>query len=763
MTAGLGLVAAGTGAGPSAGPATGARDPDPLATALRRLLAHHGCERSTRSLLDGLPSGGRVTPALAARALVAAGCATRLVARRPEAIPDALLPAILLMRDGGAAVLVGRRAMDDGTRLVVWSAADEAPRLVDEAALLAAYGGHCLLVRPPRRVDDRGGEPATATGGSADAGAAVLGSGAVADPADAGTSGQSAGRWLGRTLWRYRAYYRDAVLASVLINVLSIATALFAMHVYDRVIPHQAYATLWSLAAGVGIAMVFEAVARHLRGNLIDLAGKKADVALSSALFRHTLDLRLDRKPESSGTLAHQLREFETLRDFGTSASLAVVADVPFIALFIAMVFLIGGDLGLIPLAAIPSSLGLAVLLQWPLRRLMASNQQQSARMHGLVIESLEGLEALRAAGAAGAMQRRFEDFGAATSLTAVRSRRLANLIANGVQFVQQAQMIGMLIAGTYLVHAGQLTPGALMAAVMLANRAVAPLGSFSTLAARYQGARAALATLDRLIGLPTEREPGRRHVERPRLAGGIRLAGAGFRYGGRTAQGAAPALVPTDLEIRPGERIAIVGRIGSGKSTLLRLMAGLFPPASGQVQLDGIDLRQIDPADRRAHVGFVGQDSRLFHGSLRENVMLDRPDAGWEAYLGATRLTGLDQLAASHPLGHDMPIGEGGAGLSGGQRQLVALARALVTRPKVLLFDEPTSAMDLQTEDQFVRHLKEILGNRTLVMVTHRPSLLKLVDRVVVIDKGGIVADGPKAQVLAWLSGGDPRTARAA
>ena len=679
-----------------------------------------------------------------------------MVARRPDAIHEALLPAILLLRDGDAAVLTARRATADGTVYELWEADGAAPHAVEQTALLARYGGHCLLVRPPLRIDDRGAGTATDVNhpGSDLDGSARIGSVARGEP----DSGATAGSWLWRILWRYRAYYRDAILASVLINVLSIATALFSMHVYDRVIPHQAYATLWSLAAGVGIALVFEAVARHLRGSLIDLAGKKADVALSSALFRHTLGLRLDRKPESSGTLAHQLRDFESLRDFGTSASLAVIADVPFIALFIAIVFLIAGDLGLIPLAAIPLGAGLAMLMQWPLRRLMASNQLESARMHGLVIESIEGLETLRAAGAAGAMQRRYEDFSASTSLTAIRTRHLSNLITNGVQFVQQAQMVAMLLAGTYLVHAGRLTPGALMAAVMLANRAVAPLGSFSALAARYQGARAALATLNRLMALPTEREAGRQYVDQPRLAGGIRLAGASFRYAGRTAQGTAAALAPADLEIRPGERIAIVGRIGSGKSTLLRLMAGLFPPADGQVQLDGIDLRQIDPAERRAHIGFVGQDSRLFHGSLRENVMLERPHAGWEAYLDATRLTGLDQIAAAHPLGHDMPIGEGGAGLSGGQRQLVALARAVVTRPRILLFDEPTSAMDLQTEDQFVRRFQGIVGRRTLVLVTHRPSLLKLVDRIVVIEKGRIVADGPKAEVLAWLAAAVPR-----
>ncbi len=360
----------------------------------------------------------------------------------------------------------------------------------------------------------------------------------------------------------------------------------------------------------------------------------------------------------------------------------------------------------------------------------------------------------MRAAGAAGAMQRRYEDYSAATALTSVRVRRLTNLIGNLVQSVQQIQMVVLLLVGTYLVHGGALSPGALMAAVMLANRAVAPLGQFASLASRYQGARAALRTLNHLMSLPTERERDRQYVNQPALKGRLGLVGAGFRYASQITHGVTPALAATSLEIRAGERVAIIGRIGSGKSTLLRLLAGLFPPEEGQVQLDGIDLRQIDPADRRAHLGFVGQDASLFHGTLRENVMLDRSDAGWESYLGAVRLTGLDALVASHPLGHDLPIGEGGAGLSGGQRQLVALARALVTRPRVLLLDEPTSAMDLQTESQFIRRFQSIIEGRTLVVVTHRPSLLKLVNRVIVVDAGQVIADGPREDVLAWLNG---------
>jgi ATP-binding cassette subfamily C protein LapB len=472
-------------------PAPGAADADlsapvvdSLTLALQWVLRQHGSERSAPSLFDGLPFAGHVTPLLAVRALTEAGFRTRLVRRSPRTIHSGLLPAILLMKDGSASVLSRRIAPDDSLELI--GPVEGEVRTVPADSLSDAYSGHCLLIKPPPRTDRRG----------------RAGSGG------AGSDGpMSANGWLWRTLWRYRSYYRDAAVASVLINVLSIVTVLFAMHVYDRVIPHKAYATLWALAIGTTAAILFEATARQLRTYLLDLAGKKADVVVASALFRHTLGLRLDHKPDSSGTLAHQLREFETIRDFGASASLAVLADVPFVLMFVAMVFLVGGDLGWVPLLTIPLVAVAAIAVQWPLRRLMSANLRESAQLSGVMIESIEGIETLRAAGAAAYMQRRYEDFSASTALSAIRSRSLSNSVANFVQFIQQSEMVVLLVWGSYLIHDGRLSAGALVGAVMFANRAIAPLGQFTALAARYQGARAALSALDRLMQLPAERE----------------------------------------------------------------------------------------------------------------------------------------------------------------------------------------------------------------------------------------------------------------
>jgi ATP-binding cassette subfamily C protein LapB len=430
------------------------------------------------------------------------------------------------------------------------------------------------------------------------------------------------------------------------------------------------------------------------------------------------------------------------------------LSDLPFALLFIAMTAVLAGPLAWVLVLAAPLVLGMALVTQALMRRSAAAQMREQADLHGLLVEAVEGLEDVKAAGAQGQFLRRYERGMVAAAAATLRQRALSSAINNVAAVMQPLVTVVTMIWGAYLIRDGALTAGALMAAVMFGSRAMAPLGTVVALAGRWQGARAAHQALDRVMQLPQERNDGN-PLATPKLSGQLALREVGFAYPGRDGQPGHEVLRQATLTIQPGERVALLGRIGSGKSTVLRLLGGLYQPSAGQVLADGIDLRQLDALDFRAQVGLVTQEPKLFNASLRDNVLLGRVLADASQFAEVARLTGLDRVAAAHPQGYAAPAGESGNLLSGGQRQLVALARALVTRPRILLLDEPTSSMDAQSEMQFVRQLAQAMQGCTLVAVTHRPALLELVDRVVVVDNGKIVLDGPKARVLAALSGG--------
>ncbi|WAS54135.1 type I secretion system permease/ATPase [Burkholderia ambifaria] len=705
---------------------------DSLLDSVAWLCTHYGLGRSHAVLVSGLAKYGPLTPSQAIEALTQAGLAAKLVERPLTQLPEHLLPAVLLRRNGSACVLLGWRIDDSAEQdariryRAVLPELGEGPVECTAAELGETYAGYAMLVKPAAKVDAR--------------------------PDDLPT--EPAGHWLLRTLWRYRSYYASAAVGAFLINVLGLASVFFTMNVYDRVVPNQAYVTLWSLAIGVALAMLMEAVSRHVRAHVLDTAGKKADLVLGTLLFRQALAIRMEHRPASAGSFAHRLREFESVRDFATSATLSAVSDLPFVFLFVGVVFAVGGPLGWIPLMMIPLIVGLGTIVQWPLARAMRENLREASLKQGVLIESIDGLETLKAVGGEGAMRHRWEAFSAKTAASSMQSRELSSMATSCVSFLQQMQTVAIVIVGVYLIGEGKLTQGALIGSVMLAGRVTAPLGQVMGLALRFQQAKSAMHSLNELMAMPVEHEPGQDYLAQPPLSGHVKLDGVSFEYPSAGLQQNAPALDQISVEIRPGERVAILGRVGSGKSTLLRLIARLYQPTEGKLLADGLDAAQIAPADWRRTFGYVGQDSRLFYGSLRENVTIGRPDVPATELLRVLELTGLDALVARHPLGANLQVGENGRDLSGGQRQLVALARSLIARPRTLLLDEPTSAMDSQTESQFIEHLKHATSDQTLVVVTHRTSLLALVDRIVIVDQGKIVMDGEKARVLAALSG---------
>jgi ATP-binding cassette subfamily C protein LapB len=711
---------------------------DPLLDALLWLCKHHGQERTASSLLGDVGHETAITPTQAVRVMRDAGFNAALVKRAPQQILGLLFPVVLLLKQGEACVLIKR--LGDGARgqaderYEVLMPSDGQTVQASAQDLMAEYTGYALVVSPKVNtapVDDEVGT----------------------DPDQ---------HWLWGTLRRFVPYYRSAMMAAMLSNVLMLVTGLFSSVVFDRVIPHKAMVTLWSLALGTFVAIGFDLLARQLRSHLIDLAGKKADLMLGNLLFKQALNMRLEHRPASSGSFAHQLAQIEVVRDFSTSATLSALTDLPFVFLFIAMVFVTAGPLGWVLVAAVPLMLGMSWFIQGVLGRLMTANVKQHAELQGVLVEAVEGIEDVRSAGATGFFLRRYEEANAASAQSGLRARAMSSWVNNAAMVSQQLVTVTMLLWGVHLIHDGVLTGGALIGAVMFAGRAVAPLSSVVSLATRYQGAKAALRTLDRIMRLPTDREPGRPYLPQTRLKGKLSLKDVTFSYPTGVHEHAPLVLREVTLNIQPGQRVAILGKMGSGKSTILRLLGGLYQPSEGMVEVDGIDLRQVDPVDFRSHIGFVSQEPRLFTGTLRDNILMGRAHADPRLLVPVLQLTGLDKVAGAHPLGLDMQVGESGALLSGGQRQLVALARCLVTQPQVLLLDEPTSSLDAQAEANFVKHLGSVTGQRTLVLVTHRPALLDVVDHVVVMEAGRVVASGPKAQVLAALAG-KPMPAQAA
>ena len=724
------------GAGAAALPAS--LGDDPLAQALVWLTRHHGQERSMASLFEGQHLSGPVGPDQALRALRDAGYKAGLVQRPIGEIHELLLPVLLLLNNGDACVLVARRPQAQGGAVctVLLLGADAHEMQVPEAELQTEYSGIALLATPlpqPQRASPHA---------SAEEAAALI------DPGS---------HWLWGTMKRFIPYYRAALLAALLSNTMMLVTGTITSVIYDKVIPNQAFVTLWAVAAAGGLALLFDLIARQLRAYLIDMAGKKSDLIVGTLLFRQSLGVRMEGRPESAGAYSHMVGQIEVVRDFFSSATLSAISDLPFVLIFIAMTFIIGGPLGWVMVVAVPLILGASWLIQGQLRRATSANLQQQADLHGLLVEAVEGIEDIKATGAQGRFLHHYETASAAAVDSQLRSRRITSLTMNLSALSQQLVTLVMLVWGVYLIDAKVISAGALMGGVMFAMRGLSPLTSIVMLSTRYQSARSAMRALDRVMSQPTEREAGRTYLPLREMSGRIGLHDVAFSYPAPAGREAPKVLKGVNLKFEPGERVAILGRIGSGKSTILRLVAGIYRPGEGSVEVDGIDLRQLDPSDFRAGVGYVPQDSRLFNGTLRDNVLLGRASADAARLVSVARLTGLARVVEMHPMGWDLPVGESGGLLSGGQRQLVALTRSLITEPRILLMDEPTSSMDAQSEVAFLRQLNEAAAGCTLVVVTHRPAVLELVQRIVVVDAGRVVMDGPKAAVLAALSGAKP------
>lgn len=672
-------------------------------------------------LTSGLPlPKQRLTADLLPRAAARAGLQGRLMQRRLEQIPKIAMPALLLLKEGRCAVMLGWG--DDGKARLLLSESDGGEVKVTRELLQEDFSGQVFFAQPQHKYD--------------------LNTGSLIPRTES---------WFRDTLKRSRWLYTDAVAASLLINLIGLGAPLFVMNVYDRVVPNQAVATLWVLAVGISGAYIFDLLLKTMRGLCLDLAGKKTDLIISATLFERIVGMAMKYRPMRVGSFAQNIHEFQTLRDFLASLTLTSVIDLPFTLLILLVIGLLGGHLVWVPVLAFPLAMGISWLLQKPLVATMDRTMALAAERQSSLIETLGGLDAVKVNNAESDRQYLWEQTIGTLGRLELRVKMLSSLAMNLTLMIQQLAGVVMIVAGVYLIMAGDLSMGGLIACYMLNGRALGPLTQLSGLLTRYQQARLTMKSVDHMMDLPQERQEGEQPLVRTKLQGSLELRQINFTYPHQQT----PALSEVNLIVRPGEKIGIIGRSGSGKSSLAKLIVGLYQADSGSLLVDGTDIRQLDVSELRHNVGYVPQDIQLFSGTLRDNLMSGARYVEDELVLQAAELSGVHEFARLHPQGYELQVGERGQNLSGGQRQNVALARALLLDPPILLLDEPTSSMDNPGEERLKERLTGMIGNKTLLLVTHRASMLSLVDRLLIVDRGRIIADGPKEAVMEALKKG--------
>lgn len=554
--------------------------------------------------------------------------------------------------------------------------------------------------------------------------------------------------WFWGTLWDNKTIYRDVLIASFFINLFVLANPLFVMNVYDRIVPNNAVESLWVLAVGISVVYLFDLLLKYLRHYFIEMANKKNDVIMSSRLFEQTLDLKMSSRTESIGILANTLKEFDNIKNFFSAATIASFVDLPFVVVFLIVIFYIGGVLVLIPLGIILVILIYSMLMVKPIHKSVEATYAAGAEKNAMLIESLSLMETIKSLGLESRTQWHWEQTVGEIARTSLKSKMLQSAIGRFTGFVQQMSTVMVVVGGVYLISDNLMTMGALIATVMLSQRAINPIGQIANLIASYQQSKATLENLNQIMDKPVERANKKHFIEPKQLQGNIEFIDVCFTYPGQSKA----ALKNVSFSIKAGERVGLIGRIGSGKSTIEKLILGFYQPDSGSILIDGIDINQIDPAHLRKNINYVSQDVKLFKGSVKDNILARAPYLDDTSLLKAAHLSGVDDFIKIHPQGYGLQIEDGGESLSGGQRQSIGLARAFVMESPIYLFDEPTNAMDAKTEQLLIKRLKSFELTRTLLISTHKMSLITLVDRLIVLEDNSILLDGEKNSVLEQL-----------
>lgn len=690
----------------------------PLLRSLSTLIRLKGKHVSPQFLLAGLAGSEKVSAGACLRAAERAGLQGKVMHRPALAdISPLTFPCILLLKNGGTCVLTSLDA--ENSQIVLPEFGDNV-RNMPRKTLEEQYSGYVVFAALEEQTDAR----------------------------TEAVKLKKSKHWFWDVLRWYMPIYRHVALASVVVNTIAIASSLFVMNVYDRVIPNNAYETLWVLAAGVVIAYIFDFILRSMRSHFVDIAGRNADVVLSSRLIDKVLSMRLDARPESTGALVNNLREFESLREFFSSTTFLTLIDIPFLALFFALLAFIGGPLFIVPLVAMPILLGAGLWLQIAARRSSETSYRHSMQKNALLVEMVSGLETVKSSIAESRMQKLWEAVSGISAQSSTVARKYSTWAVTFATFTTQMVTVVMVVWGVYRIGAGEMSMGGLIGCNILVGRIMAPLLQLASLLTRLQNSRVSLKALNALMELPSENQNQSACMDFGSLSGDFVMDGVTFSYPGSDVS----ALDNVSLRIRFGEKVGVIGKMGSGKSTLGKLLIGLYQPKEGSVSFGGVDIRQLATADLRSRVGFLPQEVVLFYGSVRDNIALGDPTINDHLILRASLISGTADFVKAHPAGYGAQVGEQGRNLSGGQRQAVGLARALVRDPDILILDEPTSNMDVESERNVQQRLAPVIKDKTLILITHRLSMLRIVDRLIVMDAGRVVMDGPRDTVLKKL-----------
>jgi len=693
----------------------------------------YGQPISKESVLSGLPadpdtgmpdllSSQQSTP-LFVKAAERAGFLATPMKKSLDEISELYLPVIILLDDGEVAILEAFDKERKKAKLLFVNDPEPIEKWVDMDELRSRYTGYGFLLKKQQKDED----PTTFVRRFRHM------------------------HWFWDTIKLSWPIYKDVLIASFLINLFVLATPLFTMNVYDRVIPNNALETLYVFAIGVIVVYLLDTFIKFTRAKLLEIAAKKSDVIMSSIIFEKVMDLKMAAFPRSVGAFASNIRDFDAIRNFLTSTTISLLIDLPFSVLYLAVIYYIGGPIVLVPIAMMILILLYALFIRKPLDRAIKATHEASAKKNAILVEALQNIETIKTQGLGSGVQWRWEESVGEIAKRSLTSRLLAASIPTITGFFVQLTTVLIVILGVHMIKDLELTMGGLIGIVILASRTVAPMGQIAALLANYTDAKSAYEVIENIISQPTERLERQDFIDKRDIEGKIEFRGVTFAY----PESQVPALSDVSFTITPGERVAIIGRIGSGKSTIEKLILKLYDPLKGSILIDDMDISQYDPAKLRQNIGYVPQDIQLFRGTIKENILGRNPTASDEELLEAARLSGVEEFIKRHPMGFNMPIGERGEGLSGGQRQSVAIARAIISKAPIMLLDEPTANLDQTSEKRFLDNFEKIFGGKTLILITQKPTLLPFVDRIIVMHEGKVYLDGPRDKVLAALKGG--------